>query len=850
MRREKPQEVQAMRGWLRLGVFWVVLGCAATAQAMKASEVAPCRPNMPERMVSLPGLVTVHVVCDHVLLEIPLAMLDRDMLLNTEFAALSTGSDYVAPGSVVDSRVVRWVRRGNKVYLENVRYEMWAPNMANLQRGVEDASLRTVIRAFDAVAEGTDGNPIIDVTGLFATDVPDGFGREYKQHFHMTAVDPKRSYIQSVKAFPRNIEIRFYQTWVPDSKELLKSSEDDPVPTALGFIFHTSMLLLPDKPMVGRYEDERVGYFSTPFDDYGTNEHSKVRRAYINRYRLEKKDPQAELSEPITPIVFYLSHEVPDKWRPYLKRAVEDWQVVFERAGFKNAIIARDAPTEQEDPDWDPEDVRYSVIRWTPSGRQNAMGPAVVDPRSGEVISSHAIFWHDVLKLTETWYFTQVGPLDPRATKLPLPDDLVGELLRYVASHEVGHALGLRHNFKAHSAYSVQQLRDPEWTKKWGTSSSIMSYARFNYVAQPGDGAYLIPKFGPYDYFAIEWGYRAFGDGMTPDSEWVMLDRMAARQIEDPLLRFGGEDAVAPLDPTVNTQVLASDPMEGAELGLKNIDRVMAMLIPATTQLGQDYTRLAEMYQALLVKRNNELTAVAKMVGGVEEMRYQGGRGTVPYSPVPPERQRQAVKFLVSKAFSKPDALLDPEVLMRIAPTGGADPLQGSNVKVLSQVLRPSVFHRMAEAKALSPGKPGYTGIDMLKDLNEGLFAELKEGRPAIDFYRRTLQRNYVMLLLVGSGAIEDPQSASSNLDDAQGDRGSVRVRRTPSHDLAYLSSPLAETAQQYKAAKGRPSEFRAALRRGVSDLAARIDAAMAKVRDLDTAAHLKDLRVELDRAL
>lgn len=827
-----------------------VLSWFPTAHAMKAAELAPCRDNMPQPVRTLKGLFTVRIACDHVLFEIPPAMLNKDMLINTEFAALSTGSDYVAPGSVVDSRVVRWVRRGAKVYLENVRYEMWASNMENLQRGVEQASLRTVIKAFDSVAEGADGAPIIDVTGLFATDVPDGFAREFKQHFRMNSVDPKRSYVESVKAFERNIEVRFYQTWVPDAKEANKPvpEGDDPLPPALGFIFHTSMLLLPEEPMKGRYADARVGYFSVPFDDYGTQEHGKVRRAYITRYRLEKMLPEAEVSPPVKPIVFYLSHEVPEKWRPYIKQGIESWQPLFEKAGFSRAILAVDAPSEQENPDWDPEDVRYSVIRWTPSGRQNAMGPAVVDPRSGEVISSHAIFWHNVLKLAETWYFTQASPLDPRARKLPLPDDLMGELLRYVVAHEVGHALGLRHNFKAHSAYSVEQLRDPKWTRQWGTSASIMSYARFNYVAQPGDDAALMPRHGPYDYFAIEWGYRDFGHELTCDGEWPVLDEMAARQIKDPMLRFGGEDSVAELDPTINENVLGADPIGAADLGLRNIDRVMPHLMQATSSLGSDYVKLAEQYHSLVALRNRQLGAVAKLVGGVQEIRYQAGRGDAPFTAVPAERQRAAVRFLLERAFTMPVKLIDSEVNRRIFPQGHADPLQGSNVQLLSRLLRPSVFQRMAEARQAAGGK-GYAGLDMLKDLNAGLFRELDAKKPVVDLYRRDLQRNYVTLLLVSAGSVSPPGDASDAIDNEHEHRGlDSEVLRSRMFSRS-VTSVLAEVGEQYRQAKGRPSEYRAALRAGIEHLKARLTRAAERATDADTLNHLVDLLKELDNA-
>lgn len=836
-------------------LLWLLLVAVlpvAPAAAMNAADVAACGAGAQKKVETLRGLMDLHVICDRVFMEIPRALLGKDLLVTTEFAAVSVDTEEAAPGEVVFNGLMRFVQRGNRVFLERVRYDLWAPQMPNLQRAVEAAQLGTVVKTFDAVTTGNDGAPVIDVTGLFATEVPEGFGQTFKARFRLSGVDARRSYIARVKSFPDNVNVRFYQTWVPDAQERQKNPEDA---HDLGFLFNTSILKLPDTPMRPRYWDERVGYFPVLFQDYGTSEHGGVRRGFIQRYRLDKKDPLAAVSEPVKPIVFYLSREIPEKWRPALKRAVESWNTVFEGAGYRHALVARDAPTEEEDPTWDPEDLRFNVIRWTPSGRQNATGPAVVDPRSGEVIASHAIFWHDILKLLETWYVTQAGAVDPRARSLPLPDDLMEELLQYVGTHEIGHALGLRHNFKAHAAYTVQQLRDPAWTTRWGTSASIMSYARFNYVAQPGDGAALMPKFGPYDHFAIQWGYSPVAPDMCTDDEWQALDERASRQIDDPMLRFGGEDPAADYDPDVNTQVLGNDPIASTVLGLANIDRVAALLVPATTRPGGDYARLTELYEALVKKRDSELGAVAKLVGGVEEMRHQGHRNGTPYRPVSPDRQREAVRFLAAHAFVKPAALTAPDLLLRIAPTRGTDPLQGSNIHLLSQLLRGGVFHRMAEARDTWPDRRPYLGVDLLRDLNDSLFAELDARSPVIDLYRRTLQRHYVLRLRIVSGDAADPEEeVSKSIEREDRDRGSAPLRSSKRaadvRSIAQFSSGLAESARAYQRAAGGSNEYRAALRAGVRHLADRITRKLRSktVRDAATRVHLEDLLTQLDR--
>jgi hypothetical protein len=697
-----------------------------------------------------PGLFLVHRIGDKIFYEIAPATFGKDLLWVTQLAATQSGYGY--GGSPVNHRVVRWEQRGDDILLRDVKYSIRAEAKDPIKNAVEATSVPEIIEVFPVRAYGKDKAPVIEVTRLFTADLPEFSA---KRRLGAAGVDPKRTFIDGVKSFPENIETKVLMTYRPREASPIGGSGPgrparapggDPSQGGVTVLLHHSMVKLPADPMRPRRYDDRVGFFTEGFEDYGNVKNHQVEDVrYITRWRLEKKDPGAAVSEPKKPIVFYLGREIPEKWRPWVKKGVEAWQDAFERAGFKGAILAKDAPTPQEDPDWDAEDARYSSLRWLPAKIENAMGPHVHDPRTGEILESDILMYHNVLKLIRDWYFVQASPSDPRAQSLPLPDDLIGELLAYVVSHEVGHTLGFRHNMKASSAYTIEQLRDPAFTKENGVEASIMDYGRFNYVAQPGDGARLIPIIGPYDRFAVEWGYREFKGAKTYDDEKKELDQIVSRQLKAPALRFGDPNPIE--DPSQQTEDLGSDALAATGLGLKNIERVAGFLVKAAAKKGENYDQLQNMYTELVQQQGRELGHVANMVGGFVRNNVWYGDGDRVYEPIPAARQRAAVRFLIENAFQVAPALIAPEIVDRLESHGAADRILGSQRGLLRMLLIEPRISRMAEF-ANREGKGAYLPADLLDDLHAGIWGELKSDSIAIDLYRRNLQRAFVEILI------------------------------------------------------------------------------------------------------
>ncbi len=731
-------------------------GPPASARSRPTDKTKPYDKVVTPEAKTSAGLFQVHRVDDKILYEIPTSELGKEMLWVTQIEQTQTG--YGQAGAPVGDRVVRWEVRGDDVLLRDVQYQIRADVEDPIRNAVKASSVEAIIAVFPIQAYGKDKRPVIDVTSLFTSDLPEFSA---KGPLRASGIDSRRTFIEKAKAFPTNIETKILATYrprgggAPGGNPFGGGGEAEG--SGVTAVIHHSMIKLPEEPMKPRRKDDRVGFFDVSFQDYGSIKQEVEEVSYITRWRLEKKDPKAEVSEPKQPIVFYIGREIPAKWRPWVKKGIEAWQPAFEKAGFKNAVIAKEPPTEREDPDWDPEDARYSSVRWLPSTIENAFGPHVHDPRTGEILEADIRVYHNILKLARDWYFVQASPNDPRAQQLPLPDDLLGELLAYVVTHEVGHSLGFPHNMKASSSYTVDELRNAEFTKKYGVEASIMDYGRFNYVAQPGDNARLIPIVGPYDEFAVEWGYREFPDAKTYDQQKAELDKIVARQKDNPKLLFGDPNPAE--DPSQQTEDLGSDPIAATELGLKNLDRVAGFLVKATAKPGENYDLLRNMYQQVLNQRNRELGHVVNVVGGFVRKNFWFPEATRVYNPVPGEQQKKAVAFLLANGFQVPKALVEADIVNRLEATGTADRILSSQQGLLRSLLSDGRLKRMTEQSNREP-EGAYKPADLMKDLTEGLLAELKASPIDVSLYRRNLQRAYVNQL---ARAVESP-SADSDL--------------------------------------------------------------------------------------
>ncbi|MGF1670617.1 MAG: zinc-dependent metalloprotease [Balneolaceae bacterium] len=707
-------------------------------RATNDKEIKPFSEVIKEDAIKDEGLFNVYKQEDKYYYEIPDSLLGREMLMVSRIARTADGIMF--GGMKNNTQSLRWERKDDKILLRRVSFENVASDTLPIFEAVRNSNFEPILTSFDIKALNEDSTgTVIDVTGLFTTDVPAlGLQQSFRQRFQVRRVDGSRTFIEHIRSFPRNIEARHLLTY-----EAAQPPSNSDANTISLEINH-SMVLMPEEVMQPRKPDTRVGFFSVNQIDYGVDAQKAKEVRHITRWKLVPKDKEAylrgELVEPEEPIIFHIDPATPEKWRKWLIQGVDDWQVAFEEAGFKNAIFGRMAPDPEEDPDFSLEDIRYPSIRYFASPIQNAFGPHVHDPRSGQILTSAIGWYHNVMNLLRNWYFIQTAAANPEARGVEFDDDVMGELIRFVSAHEVGHTLGLPHNWGSSYAYPVDSLRSPTFTDNHGTAPSIMDYARFNYIAQPGDGVTnFLPRVGEYDKWAVKWGYTWFGDTPVEEQEKI-LHEWTVERADDPRF-FYGRQTGSRIDPRSQNEDLGDDAMKASSYGLANLQVITDNLIEWIQQDGEFFDDLDELYGQILAQWSRYMGHVSQNIGGVYENHKTFDQEGPVYAVVEKENQKRAMDFLSRHAFSPPTWAVNDEILNRINQADFIDSFRGRQVAVLNNLLDPQRLARLIEYELRAENT--YTPFEFMDDLRGSIWSELRNNS-SIGVYSRNLQRAYI----------------------------------------------------------------------------------------------------------
>jgi hypothetical protein len=727
------------------------------------------------------GLFKVHKLDDKYYFEIPDSLLNRDILVVNRISKAAAGMRngfFGYAGDQIGQNVVRFEKGpNNKVFLRTISYAEYAKDSTSpMFWAVTNSNIQPIAAAFDIKTFGKDSsaNMVSNSSVIDITDYANGdndvlfFNSNLKTANRIGSLQSDKSYIESIRSYPINVEITTVKTYArtPSSPGIGGFGGGIASGGNLTVELNSSMVLLPRVTMQSRFFDARIGYFTVGYTDFDANPQGVESVQLIKRWRLEPRDgdmekyKRGELVEPKKQIVFYIDPATPKKWVPYLIQGINDWNVAFEKAGFKNAIVAKAAPTKQEDPEWSLEDARYSAIVYKPSDVANASGPSVADPRSGEIMESHINWYHNVMELLQNWYMIQASPSDTAARKMVFSDELMGELIRFVSSHEVGHTLGLRHNFGSSSSVPVENLRNKAWVEANGHTPSIMDYARFNYVAQPEDHINevgLFPRIGDYDKWAIEWGYKRFFQFKDGNDEKGYLNKWVIDSLKNSRLWWGDGETNQD-DPRSQTEDLGDDAVKASTYGIKNLQYMMPKLLEWTKQDNKDYTNLSDIYGQVTGQFSRYMGHVSRNVGGIyltPKVVEQAGNV---YDYTPKAKQKEAVDFLNKQLFIAPTWLADDKIYDRI---GGTPLVTIGNIQdnALNRLFGTNTLNKLIQFEA-EDGSQAYTITELFSDLKKGIWSELTT-KKKIDVYRRNLQKSYVNIL---SGIIAPPRTSETTI--------------------------------------------------------------------------------------